>query len=105
MGKGLLSIIILSIFSLACPPSEVKGEPTQVIQKDKWVLKVWVTAKGTRSEGHTTHLYHNNKEVCPVEGQNTLKTPLGKLKYIENSKPWGWHGWKMSEKRIPIIKS
>ncbi len=104
MKKGLLTVMALGMFVFACPPNEIDAKPDQVLQKDQWVLKVWVTAKGTRSEGHIAHLYHKGKEVCPIKETDELNTPLGKLKYINGSTPWDWHGWKVVKKRLPLIK-
>ncbi len=102
MKKLFSSMIILGALAVACPPQTMQGTPDQTIQKEGWVLKVWVTAKGTRSEGHVAHLYHNGVEVCPVNGVNEIVTPLGKLHYKEGNKPWDWHGWKLIKKRLLI---
>lgn len=100
MKKILLSLIIPGMLVVACPPRTVQGAPYKVLRKDGWELKVWVTAKGTRSEGQVSHLYHNGTEVCPVNGKNEMNTPLGRLQYVEGKMPWGWHGWKPVSKRV-----
>lgn len=102
MKKLFTLFMALTTIAIACPPKSLKGEPDQTIQKEGWVLKVWVTAKGTRSEGHVSHLYHDGKEVCPINGTNDIVTPLGKLHYFKNRMPWGWHGWKLVSKPLLI---
>jgi hypothetical protein len=77
-----------------CPPTKMKTESSKTIKKDGWVLKIWVTAKGTRSEGRVSHLYHNGQEVCPSGNHMSISTPLGTLEYIDAPYRWGWHGWK-----------
>ncbi len=94
MKRGLMVLFAFSILIFACPPPPVSQTPDRVIEKKGWVLEIWVTAKGTRSEGHVTHLYHNGSEVCPIGGKREIVTPLGKLRYIEGKMPWNWHGWK-----------
>lgn len=107
MKKYLLSIVLTgSMLFASCPPADMAGPPDKTLSKDAWVLKVWVTAKGTRSEGRVSHLYHNGHEVCPSENQTTLPTPLGTLKYVDAPYAWGWHGWKplrTSGKRFPVL--
>ncbi len=102
MRKGWMGLIILSALVFACPPRTLHGAPDRVIQKNGWALKIWVTAKGTRSEGHVTHLYHNGTEVCPVNGKMEISTPLGTLRYFDAAQRWGWHGWKPVSKRLLI---
>jgi len=87
----------------ACPPQKIDREPEKVLQKSGWVLKIWITAKGTRSEGRTARLYHNGKEICPQDGENQISTPLGNLIYQNPQYLWGWHGWKPKSSRMPII--
>ncbi len=78
----------------ACPPAKIDAEPDKTLKKDGWVLKIWVTAKGTRSEGRVSHLYHNGQEICPNGNHMSISTPLGTLKYSDAPYRWGWHGWK-----------
>ena len=104
MKKLLTIFAVLATLASACPPLKVKGLPDQIIQKDDWVLKIWVTAKGTRSQGHVSHLYHNGKEICPRNGINKIDTPLGKLQYVKGKMPWNWRGWKpLNKKRFLLI--
>jgi len=102
MTKGLIGLIALGVMTFACPPRIIHDLPDRIVQKDGWVLKIWVTAKGTRSEGHVSHLYHNGSEVCPVNGKIEIVTPLGKLHYVDAPYRWGWHGWKPVSKRVLI---
>ena len=94
MEKRVFIYLSLGAFLLACPPKVIDKAPDKILHKNGWSLKIWVTAKGTRSEGQIAHLYHYGKEVCPKNGNYYLTTPLGKLLYKENRFPWGWHGWK-----------
>lgn len=102
MKKGLTCLVVLNVLAFSCPPRSVHGASDRIIQKDGWVLEIWVTAKGTRSEGHVSHLYHNGSEVCPVNGKMKITTPLGTLRYVDGPYRWGWHGWKPVSKRIMI---
>lgn len=102
MRKGLIGLIAMSVVTLACPPRTLHGAADRIVRKDGWVLKIWVTAKGTRSEGHISHLYHNGSEVCPVNGKMKITTPLGTLRYLDAPHRWGWHGWEPVSKRVLI---
>ena len=94
---------------LHCPEEQTARQPQTtpetVLQKEGWVYKVWITAKGTRSEGRIARLYHHDKEICP-DGNATLSTPFGLMEYVDAPHIWGWHGWRLiqnpSDKPAPV---
>ncbi len=107
MKKVIMACIIgigVSAYAV-CPQQKTCGDPDKILQKNSWVLKIWITAKGTRSEGRIGRLYHNKKEVCPKDGEKQINTPLGKLIYQNPQYLWGWHGWKPESSSDPIIGS
>jgi len=79
----------------SCPPRDLAVKPDKVVSKNGWKLKIWVTAKGTRSEGRIARLYHHGKEICPQGGKEQIVTPIGTLMYQDPKPLWGWHGWKL----------
>jgi len=89
-----LGVLTTTAMFADCPPAYIKGDADKIVSKEGWTLKVWITAKGTRSEGRVSHLYHTREEVCPVKNKTIITTPLGKLKYVDSPYRWGWHGWK-----------
>ncbi len=101
-------VLVCSIYALgACPPEgydRLKNhQPDIVKQSDGWIYKEWITAKGTRSEGHTAMLFHNGRLVCPDDKDEILSTPLGSYIYKEAKRRWGWHGWQpLLPKRLLI---
>jgi len=105
MKKSILAFIaIVGVMAYAgCPPKIIATVPDKVITKNGWTLKIWITAKGTRSEGRVSHLYHNNKEVCPKGNKISIKTSLGVMKYTNPHCLWGWHGWKPVDKKRLFI--
>ncbi len=94
MKKMLVLFGVFGVLSIACPPRYVGGAPDKVLRQNGWTYKVWVTARGTRSEGHVAHLYRYGKEICPRNGRRYISTPFGKMFYKESRYPWGWHGWQ-----------
>ena len=95
MEKILLSLVIVgSLLAAGCPPKTPDTIPDKIMKSEGWVLKIWVTQKGTRSEGHYALLSRQGQTVCPDGNHTTIETPLGKLEYRENPYPWSWHGWK-----------
>ena len=106
MKKSALALLAVAgiMASAGCPPKTISTAPDKVISKAGWALKIWVTAKGTRSEGRVSHLYYNGKEVCPEGDKVNISTPLGVMKYSDPPYLWGWHGWKpVDAKRFPAI--
>ena len=97
----MIKILVVSILAVliyaGCPPREVKGDPDKVLKKDGWTLKVWVTSRGTRSEGRISTLYKDGEELCPRDREMRIDTPLGRLEYEDSPYLWGWHGWKPLE--------
>jgi len=93
MKKVLLLLVISGFIFGECLVQAPDSAPDKVFKKDGWVYKVWITAKGTRSQGYLSKLYFKNKEVCPKEIGETILTPFGELFYQYNKMPWGWHGW------------
>ncbi len=75
----------------------------RILKKDGWELKVWITGKGSRSQGEYSILTHNGEEVCPQKKDEILITPIGIMKYIDSHLVWGWHGW-YPEKTDPSLK-
>ncbi len=105
MIKVVIACILGMVVSTyaTCPPHKIDSEPDKILQKRDWVLKIWITSKGTRSEGRVTRLYHDGKEICPKEEEEQISTPLGVLIYQDPQYLWGWHGWKPKSSRMPII--
>jgi hypothetical protein len=102
--QGKIKILSLlaagTLLGAQCPPPPSalwKRAPDRELKKEGWVLRIWITAKGTRSEGRHGRLYHEGREICPAEGNATLATPLGRLRYRVSPMPWGWHGWQPVE--------
>ena len=94
MKRGIILLLTLGMLLWAgCPPKVFDRPPDKVLKKAGWELRAWLTARGTRSLGIWYRLYHNGKEVCPIEGNHTIVTPLGKLVYKDNPTPFDWHGW------------
>lgn len=108
VDRLIAGVAALSLYAFgACPPKGYDSlkhrEPDIVKQSDGWVYKEWVTAKGTRSEGHTAMLFHNGKAVCPDGKDTILDTPFGAYVYKEGHRRWGWHGWQpLAPKRLLI---
>jgi hypothetical protein len=96
MRKVMLSILTASgLIAAGCPPTNLPDSaPDTMLQKEGWVLKIWITHKGTRSEGHFSVLIHNGKIICPDGNRSIIETPLGRLKYREGRYLWRWKGWK-----------
>ncbi len=83
-------------------PKEVKQKPDFLYTKKGWALKIWYTAKGSRSEGTFGKLYHNGKEIIPKIKNEELQTPLGTLHYETSNVLWGSHGWVFTDAdRVP----
>ena len=97
MRKIFIVLILVVMVSAGCPPRAAKGDPDTVLKKNGWELRIWITAKGTRSEGRVSRLYRNGKEICPQNGQTRIDAPLGQLKYEDSPYLWGWHGWEPKE--------
>ncbi len=92
MKRVMFCIIAIGVLYGGCPPKQIHRKPDKVLSKNGWTLKIWITAKGTRSQGYVSHLYYKGKEICP---KNWLITPFGKLQYKDSKYPWGWHGWEL----------
>ena len=83
-------------------PAEVLHKPDFIYKKKGWELKIWYTAKGSRSEGTFGKLYHNGKEVRLEKEGETCQTPFGELHFITSGFLWGAHGWTFTEEdQIP----
>ncbi len=103
-------LIVSSLFACVmlpaqCPPPPStlwQRAPDRILKEEGWVLRIWITAKGTRSEGLHGRLYHEGREICPAEGNATLTTPLGRLHYRVSPMPWGWHGWQPVKRRRTV---
>jgi hypothetical protein len=105
--RYVMAVILMAVFSYgegntSAPlelkePKEVKQKPDFIYTRKGWKLKIWYTAKGSRSEGIFGKLYHNGKEVHPKMKNEELLTPLGKLHFITTDLPWGAHGWIFDE--------
>ena len=74
--------------------AEPNAKPDKIVSDGDWELRIYYTAKGTRSEGIRGALRKNGQLVpAPSEEHEILKTPLGRLKfYVHLSawSPWGW---------------
>ncbi|WP_456432389.1 hypothetical protein [Nitratifractor sp.] len=104
MKKTLfLSVMTVSLLFGDCPPKTFARAPDKVLKKAGWELRAWLTGRGTRSLGIWYRLYHNGKEVCPVDGNRTIVTPLGKLIYKDNPTPFDWHGWTPVDDRNHML--
>jgi len=103
MKRKILSFVFAyTLLAAQCPPSPSQlwqRTPDSVLKKGGWALRIWITAKGTRSEGRHGRLYHEGREICPTEENATLTTPLGRLRYRVSPMPWGWHGWQPMKRR------
>ena len=105
--KYLAALLWLTLFAYAemnatvqknlPEPKEVQHKPDFIYKKEGWELKIWYTAKGSRSEGTFGKLYHNGKEVLPKKGGEELQTPFGKLYFVISGPLWEAHGWRFSE--------
>jgi len=75
--------------------------PERIYEKEGWKLVVYVTNKGTRSQGIHGDLFHNGTPVSGKRGQ-TLTTPLGDVYYhgseMERANLWDTTGWTISGK-------
>jgi len=111
----MIAVILMAVFSSAQgnisaslelkEPKEVKQKPDFTYTKKGWKLKIWYTAKGSRSEGTFGKLYHKGKEVYPKMKNEVLQTPLGKLHFMSSDLPWGAHGWIFDESERSILPS
>jgi hypothetical protein len=72
---------ILPVDNTTCFIEEINKKPEKILQKNGWVLKVWITAKGTRSEGKLSRLYHHGKEIFPQNENKQISTPIGDFIY------------------------
>jgi hypothetical protein len=94
--RKLLSLLIVGSFLFGeCLIKAPESAPDKILKKDGWVYKVWITAKGTRSQGYISKLYFKDKEVCPKRAGDTILTPFGEMFYDYDKMPWGWHGWRL----------
>ena len=104
MKRGIILLLTLGMLLWAgCPPKVFDRPPDKVFKKAGWELWAWLTGKGTRSLGIWYRLYHHGKEVCPIDGNRTIVTPLGKLVYKENPTPFDWHGWTPVDDRNHML--
>lgn len=75
--------------------------PERIYEKEGWQLVVFVTNKGSRSQGIHGDLYYNGQKVDGKRGQ-TLTTPLGEIFYhgseMERANLWDTTGWTISGK-------
>lgn len=73
--------------------------PERIYEKEGWKLVVYVTNKGTRSQGIHGDLFHNGSPVSGKKGE-TLTTPLGELYYhgseMERANLWDTTGWTIT---------
>ena len=75
--------------------------PERIYEKEGWKLIVYVTNKGSRSQGIHGDLYHDGKKIEGNRGQ-AIKTPLGEIYYhgseMERAHLWDTTGWTISGK-------
>ena len=75
--------------------------PERIYEKGGWKLIVYVTNKGSRSQGIHGDLYHNGKRIDGNRGQS-INTPLGEIYYhgseMERANLWDTTGWTISGK-------
>ncbi|WP_300666876.1 hypothetical protein [Desulfoluna sp.] len=75
--------------------------PERIYEKEGWKLVVYITNKGTRSQGIHGDLYHNTQKVTGKRGQ-MLTTPLGEVYYhgseMERAHLWDTTGWTLTGK-------
>jgi hypothetical protein len=75
--------------------------PERIYEKEGWKLVVYITNKGTRSQGIHGDLYHNTQKVAGKRGE-TLTTPLGEIYYhgseMERAHLWDTTGWTITGK-------
>ncbi len=105
--RYLAALLCLTLFSYAeinatvqknlPEPKEVQHKPNFIYQKEGWELKIWYTAKGSKSEGTFGKLYHKGKELLPEKEGEEIQTPFGKLHFITSCFLWGVHGWAFVE--------
>ncbi|BCS96161.1 hypothetical protein DSLASN_17930 [Desulfoluna limicola] len=75
--------------------------PERIYEKEGWKLVVYITNKGTRSQGIHGDLFYNDKQVDGKRGQ-IIATPLGEVHYhgseMERAHLWDTTGWTISGK-------
>lgn len=75
--------------------------PERIYEKEGWKLVVYITNKGTRSQGIHGDLFYKDKIVDGKRGQ-TITTPLGEVHYhgseMERAHLWDTTGWTISGK-------
>lgn len=75
--------------------------PERIYEKDGWKLVVYVTNKGSRSQGIHGDLYYKGEKVDGKRGQ-TITTPLGEVHYhgseMERAHLWDTTGWTITGK-------
>lgn len=80
------------------------GNPDTVYAASDWVLNIYLTQKGTRSQGSHGSLSFKGKEISGKPGE-IKKIPIGTVEYTgsahEKSNLWDASGWKMKD---PLVK-
>lgn len=83
------------------PLQTLKQMPEQIYEKEGWKLIVYITNKGSRSQGIHGNLYHDGQQVEGKRGQ-IIVTPLGEIYYhgseMERAHLWDTTGWTISGK-------
>ena len=81
------------------PLQHLKQIPERIYKKNGWTLIVYITNKGSRSQGIHGNLYHNGQRVDGQRGK-TIATPLGEVYYhgseMERAHLWDTTGWTLN---------
>lgn len=82
-------------------PGAREQMPERIYEAEGWKLVVYITNKGTRSQGIHGDLFHDGAKVYGKRGQ-TLTTPLGEVRYhgseMERAHLWDTTGWTITGK-------
>ena len=75
--------------------------PERIHEKEGWKLVVYITNKGTRSQGIHGDLFYDGKKVDGKRGE-AITTPLGEVYYhgseMERAHLWDTTGWTITGK-------
>ena len=75
--------------------------PERIYEKEGWKLVVYITNKGSRSQGIHGDLFYDGKKVDGKRGE-AIATPLGDVYYhgseMERAHLWDTTGWTISGK-------
>ena len=90
-------------------PSQFTGRADWVYKASDWVLNLYITNKGTRSQGSHGVLFFEGKKIDGTPGE-TRALPIGTVEYNGSEQVrahlWDNSGWQMKDPLVqPVINT